>query len=192
MCPPRVVGRSAGTADLVTVVANETTVVDDSLRPPGSVTDTARHATTREPVNSFCAGVSGVFDFPCTDTGSVTFPTVLPGRYMVSVYPNDQTYLSTDVKGVMVASGQTTTVVADVERSGIIQTSVRDAATGAPVANACVEPIEPLHPSQLGTRGGWCSDEAGQVTINRIKAGTYNLFTWARDGEHGHQWVGYS
>lgn len=180
---------SAGTADTITVVADQATVVDDTLRPAGSVTVTARDAITHEPVAAFCSSVSGVFASVCTTDGTATFPTVLAGRYFVDAFSDDPRYLYSFVKGVIVTSGENTSVVIDLQRAATIQTTVRDAATGAPVADVCLDAIPPQSPSRLGANFGWCSDETGAVTMT-VHGGTYNLFAWARDGVHGHQWVG--
>jgi len=180
---------TAGAADTITVVDNQTTVVDDTLRPFGSVTVTARDATTHAPILAFCSNLGGIFAGGCTQDGTVTFPEVLAGRYFADAFPDAPGYLYTYVTGVIVTSGQNTSVVVDVPREATITTTVRDAATGAPVAGICVEAVRPLAPTTL-TGGGSCSDETGAVTVNQLGAGTYTLFAWAQDGVHGHQWVG--
>jgi hypothetical protein len=35
-----------------------------------------------------------------------------------------------------------------------------------------------------------CSDESGVVQASPVAPGTYKAFVWARNGVHGHQWVG--
>jgi hypothetical protein len=42
----------------------------------------------------------------------------------------------------------------------------------------------------LGSSGRQCADENGNVVVDVPEAGVYNLFVWATDGLHGHQWVG--
>jgi protocatechuate 3,4-dioxygenase beta subunit len=181
---------TAGTADTITVVANETVVVDDVLRPYGSVTVTARDATTHAPLQSFCANVQGAANGGCTEDGTVTVPDILPGRYLVDAFDGEP-YLDNFVPGVIVTSGATTAVVVDLMRGGTISTTVKDAKTGAPVAGVCVEAVEPTRPAGLGNGQIMnCTDETGHVTVHSVTPGTYNLFAWANDGVHGHQWVG--
>jgi hypothetical protein len=179
---------SAGTADLATVVAGESTVVDDVLRPPGSVTIRATDATTGAALPSFCVFIPGVFDSLCTTNG-VVHTSLLAGRYEISITLETPGYLFAR-KVVSLTSGQDLAVTLPIPREARITTTIRDATTGAPVANACLEPVEPLKPASLGGRSFNCSDETGRVTVDQLGAGTYNLFVWARDGVHGHQWVG--
>jgi hypothetical protein len=179
---------SAGTADLVTVVGGEATVVDDALRPTGSITVRATDAATGTAFDEFCVFIPGVADAGCATDG-VLRVAALPGRYEVQASVESTAYL-TNQKTVTVASGQDTAVTIPLTREARITTTVTDRATGAPVANACVEAVRPLVPSSLGVVSFYCADEAGRVTIDQLSADTYNLFTWARDGEHGHQWVG--
>ena len=179
---------SAGTADVVTVVAGESTVVDDVLRPPGSVTIRATDAGTGAALQEFCVFIPGVFDSLCTTNG-VVHTSLLAGRYEISITLEAPGYLFAR-KVVTVASGDDLAVTLPIPREARITSTIRDAATGAPVANACLEPVEPLKPSSLGGRSFYCSDETGRVTVGDLGAGTYNLFVWACDGVHGHQWVG--
>jgi 5-hydroxyisourate hydrolase-like protein (transthyretin family) len=192
---PRNVGRqwahgksSAGSADLFTVVAGASTVVDEVLRPTGSLTVRATDAATGAPLANFCVFIPGLTDFDCATDGVLRLPA-LAGRYEVQAQVEDQDYLA-NRKTVTVTSGQDTAVTIALSRQGRITTTVTDAATGAPVANVCLNPVRPLVPSGLGINVGYCSDEAGRVTVEQLTADTYNIFAWARDGEHGHQWVG--
>jgi hypothetical protein len=180
---------SAGTADVVTVVAGESTVVDDVLRPAGSATIRLVDAGTGGALQEFCVFIPGVFDSLCTTDG-VVHTALLAGRYEISITHETPGYLHFARKIVTITSGQDLAVTRSVPREARITSTIRDAATGAPVANACLEPVEPLKPSSLGGRSFYCSDETGRVTVDQLSAGTYNLFVWARDGVHGHQWVG--
>jgi hypothetical protein len=170
------------------VVAGERTVVDEVLRPTGSLTVRAKDAATGTPFARFCVFIPTVVDVDCTTDGVLHVPA-LAGRYEVQASVDSEEYLS-NRKTVTVASGQDTPVTVALSREARITTTVTDRATGAPVANACVEPVRPLSPWTLGVLSFYCSDETGRVTITGLTADTYNLFAWARDGEHGHQWVG--
>jgi hypothetical protein len=65
-----------------------------------------------------------------------------------------------------------------------------DRQTGQPVANACLTMVAEDNPRSLLWGGGPCSGPDGSITASRLRAGTYKAFVWARDGVHGHQWVG--
>jgi|GEM_PF-710070 len=180
---------TAGEGDLITVTANETTVVDDTLAATGSITVTARDAATGQPFTDFCvfSSVGG----SCAENGVVTFPAVLPGRHQVFVLPNDQSYMFVNVSPVVVRSGENTATVVDIVKWATITTSVVDASTGAPVQGACVEPVRPLTPTRLGGGALFCTDADGSLTLPFVEPGTNNLFAWAPfNSDYGHQWVG--
>jgi hypothetical protein len=98
-------------------------------------------------------------------------------------------YLTESVE-VDLVSGQNTALTVDLIKSGTVTTTVKDAATGAPVANACLELVEPLRPMTLGTSGPACSGADGAITLPGRRPGVYNAFVAPRDGVHGDQWVG--
>ncbi|MGE5828945.1 MAG: carboxypeptidase regulatory-like domain-containing protein [Micromonosporaceae bacterium] len=178
---------SSGTADLFTVAAAESVVVDEALRPPGSVSVTARDATTGQVITSFCADVVGTV---CTSDGMATFPAVLSGRYQVRLVADDPAFLVAFVNGVIVHSGESTSVTVNVTRAATITTTLRDARTGDPVPNACVDAVPPTLPFTLGAGRAACADETGVVSLTQLSPGGYNLFVFAHDGVHGNQWVG--
>ncbi|MFY1698400.1 hypothetical protein [Solwaraspora sp. WMMA2101] len=82
--------------------------------------------------------------------------------------------------------------------TGSLTTSVRDAATGAPV-RACVNlvPLDrdrytgvTLGGTQLGRHSG-CSGEQGDIVVEGVEPGRYQLFARPYDQQlHGLQWVG--
>jgi hypothetical protein len=181
-------GRSSVTqADPVTVVAGASTTVDEQLLPFESVTVTAVDSLTGAPVNEFC--VQAEFGYTCTDTGTATDVDVLPGRYLVTVYPRDDVHVRADAT-LEVTSGAPATLTVSLAPGATITTTTVDRKSGAPVANACLELIPVTEPWRLGMGAGICSDASGTVTASRITPGKYKVFVWARDGVHGHQWVG--
>ncbi len=174
---------------LITVVANETVVANDTLATPGSLTIRARDGATRQPLTDFCAFPDNT-DGGCAEDGAVRIDPLLPGRYSVFVLPNDDSYRF-EMITVDVLSGRNTAVTVDIEKWATIVTSVVDAATGAPVEGACVEPIPPQSPTRLGNGPRFCTDADGSLTMPFIEPGTQNLFAWAPfDSDYGHQWVG--
>lgn len=82
--------------------------------------------------------------------------------------------------------------------TGALSATVRDAATGQP-AHTCVQlvPVERdrytqvyLGEWQLGRRSG-CTDERGEIFVDGVEPGRYQLFAWGSDsGPYGRQWVG--
>ncbi|ALG07269.1 hypothetical protein [Kibdelosporangium phytohabitans] len=89
---------------------------------------------------------------------------------------------------VTVVADQTATVRAKLAPAATIVATVRDAATKAPVANACVYPK-----TGHGTFGEGpldCAGADGRVEVNRVVPGEYQLWAEAKDGVHGAQWVG--
>jgi hypothetical protein len=173
-------------ADRITVGQNATVQVNDQLAELGSLVVTARDKRTGATVSGFCVSV---FNPVCTTTGTVTLP-LLPGHIHAFVSPSDQTYLSESTE-LDLASGQTVNLAVDLTKASTVTALITDAATGAPVANACLSLVEPLLPTSLGATGGQCSAADGTVTLSGRRAGVYNAFVEPRDGVHGRQWVGY-
>lgn len=178
---------SAEQADPVTVVAGTTTTVDEQLVPFRSLTVTAVDSVSGAPVNEFC--IYADFGYTCTTTGTLTDADVLPGRYQVDVIPQDGAHLNTQVT-VEVTSDPTTTVQVTLVPGATVTTTMVDRKTNAPVANACLQLVPVTEPWRLGMSTGFCSDASGAVQGSFIAPGTYKAFVWARDGVHGHQWVG--
>jgi hypothetical protein len=178
---------SAWQADLVTVVAGTTVTVDEQLVPFSSVTVSAVDSVSGAPINEFC--IQADFGFTCTTTGTVTDTDALPGRYLVTVYPQDNVHL-TGYGTVEVTSEATATLTVSVDAGATVTTTMTDRKTGAPVANACLQLVPVTEPWRLGMSYGTCSDASGAVQATRVAPGTYKAFVWARDGVHGHQWVG--
>lgn len=181
---------SRTTADTFTVGAGEVVTVDEQLLAPGTVQVTAHDAKTGEAITNFCASLnSNSFQFSCTQDGTVTFSTG-PGTYDVSTFPDDPKYLVATVSGVVVTSGQTTTVDVRNKLAVTITALVTDRQTGAPVENVCVWAVNPAKHERPGNAALGCSDQTGSAKIEQLEAGTYNLFVTVFDGVHGHQWVG--
>jgi protocatechuate 3,4-dioxygenase beta subunit len=180
---------SASRADPIQVTADTTSTVDETLVATGSVSITASDSVTHAPISSFCAVLNGQV---CTTDGTVTFPTVLPGRYtaFVSGPLGDDTYLESTIGGIVVSSAANTAATVALNKAAKVSAFVTDAKTGAPVANACLEVVSVIQPSQLGGGGGICSDATGHVSLDFVQPGTYVAFVDARDNVHGDQWVG--
>jgi protocatechuate 3,4-dioxygenase beta subunit len=168
----------------VTVTTDTTTTANDQLPVPGSISVTAINATTQAPVQSFCVFVSLIAQSVCTDNGTALVPQALPGQFEVSV----DTDSDSGFANVAVASGQTTPVTISLIDPSTVTTTIVDAKTGAPVANACLHLVDVTAPSSLG-QGGLCSGPDGTIN-NSYPAATYKGFVSVNDGVHGDQWVG--
>jgi hypothetical protein len=181
-------GRSSSAeADPVTVVAGTSITVNEQLAPFGSVTVTAVDSLSGAPVNEFCIWAD--FGFACTTTGSVTGIDALPGRYRVSVSPQDGVHLTAEGTAE-VSSGAPATLQVALLPGATLTTTMIDRKTHAPVANACLRLVEVTQPWRLGMTYGYCSDASGAVQASPLAPGTYKAFVYAGDGVHGHQWVG--
>ena len=186
-------------ADLIHVIAGQTTTVDDStdgttLPPPpvpGSISVTVTDKTTGQPIQHFCAEAFGdIAARACTDTGTAVMNDLPPGTYSVDVLDLPAQYFPPPSQnGVEVTSGQTTSVSFEAEAGGFVSTTVLDAATGAPLADVAVESWQ-VGSRAFGLSGGHRSDDQGRVTIGPLTAGDYRLYADPQDGTHGAQWVG--
>jgi carboxypeptidase family protein len=175
-------------ADLIAVTSGATTTVDEQLLAPGTLTVRLRDGKTHAPVDG-C--VFAAQQTACTTAGVARFDPAGPGHHRLFIFANDEsTYLASTDQIVDVHSGDSTSLTVDLVRGATVSALVRDSRTRAPVAQACLELVDPLHQGGLGTGGETCTDATGRVTLTRVAPGTYNAFVWARDGVHGHQWVG--
>ncbi|MEU7876089.1 carboxypeptidase-like regulatory domain-containing protein [Dactylosporangium sp. NPDC049140] len=175
-------------ASVVTVTDGGTTVVDDALTAPGSVTVTAVDARTGAALSTFCAETGGpsVYLPPaCTQTGTVTFPEVGAGPLDVKV--TDGAHLDATVSTRVVA-GRRTAVTARLDAGATIAFTLVDAVTGAPV-DGCVNLVPTTRaPDPYAGYAGACG--SGTVTLDRVPPEPYAAFASASDGTHGAQWVG--
>src|SRR5690606_37388121 len=120
------------------------------------------------PINEFC--IQADFGFTCTTTGTVTDTDALPGRYLVTVYPQDNVHL-TGYGTVEVTSEATATLTVSVDAGATVTTTMTDRKTGAPLANACLQLVPVTEPWRLGMSYGTCSDASGAVQATRVAPG---------------------
>jgi len=174
----------------VTVAADGDTVVNESLKVPGSMHVTAKDAATGSPLTSFCAETSGtMFASACTDNGTAEFPEIGAGVYAVTVSDGD--HLDSVTSGVRVTSGHAAAVAARLQHGATITLDVTDAVTGTPVGSSvCVSGTQADRTTEPGGFLGDCVNDSGVVTLTRIKPGKYAFFASVFDGVHGGQWVG--
>lgn len=179
---------TAATANRFTVPAGGTVTVDDTLLPTGNLRVVAKDAATGAPLTEFCANAFGPSDaFGCTTTGEVLLEDLTVGGYSVLVFA-EGLYLQTEAAAEVVEG--TTQITVRMPLGGMITTTLRDSATGQPVAQACVRAMRELD-AMIGESPSTCSDETGAVRIGPLAAGTYRLLTMPhQDLGYGIQWVG--
>ena len=114
---------------------------------------------------------------------------VPPGTHFIGVESSDGRYFGADAE-VTVTSGQTVEITVTMERAATIDTKVVDRITGAPVARACVELVQPPNRLRLGNGQRFCSDDSGILHIGPIDPGSFRLFVDVFEGPYGRQWVG--
>ncbi len=173
----------------VSVAAGQETVVDDAALATGSVTVTATDASTGKKINKFCAGIDG--QSSCATTGTATVTGVRVGAESAYVYTEDFHYFVLESAPVTVGTG-TVALPVKLQPGATITLTVKDRATGRPVADACAS-AQPTGDGRLPDGYGYCSDSQGVLKIGPIIGGTFNFYVHGPGGSsYGDQWVGAS
>jgi hypothetical protein len=179
-------------ADVVTVASYVETVVDEQLFPPGFIDLTAVNSANGQPVTEFCGSIPRLEIGPlCTTNGSLRLKSP-PGAWDLWI-TSEPAYFGTWLEKVQVKSNEATATTAKLQPGVAIRTTVRDATSGQPVANTCVEPVDvAAHGLSVWSnqKGWWCSDNNGAVTLEPLRVSAYRLFARPGDDVHGMQWVG--
>ncbi|MEV0267492.1 carboxypeptidase regulatory-like domain-containing protein [Hamadaea sp. NPDC050747] len=178
---------SSATASVITVTAGQTTTVDDSRLPTGSLRITATDALTGASIPRFEAYLDGGYLGSGTETGELIIPDVPAGTYRVNVSSEGYSFQA-DVATVTITAGQQSQVTAVMQPLAKLTTSVVDRATGQPVADVCLYTATrtSFEISDYCRRSG--SD--GRVTMY-VEPGEYELFALPERGSVlGAQWVG--
>ncbi|WP_460746914.1 hypothetical protein [Micromonospora schwarzwaldensis] len=175
-------------AEAFRVAAGATTDVAERLLPPSPITVRARDASTGTPITRVCAYAAGRGG-NCDET-ELTIPRLVPGPQTIRVYTEDGDYLATDAE-VTVVEGDSGPAVVDLTPAAHLETTVVDAATGAPVGGACAT-VAPAGTGELPAVGPLaCSDESGHLRLDDVEAGSWKLFVRPTGGSpYGAQWVG--
>jgi hypothetical protein len=174
--------------DPITVAANATTTVNDTAIARTSLRVTATDSLTGAPVTSLTIHIGP--RFPSTETGELVVDAIQPGVYDATVLGTGYLPLETEV--TLAAGGQQHLAVVLTPESAITA-KVVDAATGAPVAGFCVGAFNPSRAWFGDATCGDLTDEAGNVKIGWLTAGTYQLLAtpgWSAPPGYGAQWVG--
>ncbi|GHJ48881.1 hypothetical protein Cs7R123_62230 [Catellatospora sp. TT07R-123] len=176
-------------ADPITVTAGQTTTVNDTLLPTGSVHFTVTDALTGAPIAGFDAGAGSA---SVTGTGgSATIDGVTVGDQRV--YAFAEGYLASEGLRVTVTEGAVAEVAIALAPAAKITATVVDARTGAPVEDFCVQATK--QDENMFLDGCVRPDSDGHVVLDYLKVGSYQLFAYGspyNGSEHspyGAQWV---
>ncbi|RKR90556.1 carboxypeptidase family protein [Micromonospora pisi] len=175
------------TADPITVVANQTTTVDDSRLPTGTVRITAKDSVTGSAISNFSAEIGSMSGSGAG--GSLILSDIPIGTHTISARANGYRY-EDSAATVTVHADQQSEVQLTLHRLGTINTTVTDRATGAPVAGICVI----VRKTRTFAFPDGCSaltGPTGAVSLKVDDPGTYNLFVLpGTSSPYGAQWVG--
>ncbi|MFK3980064.1 collagen binding domain-containing protein [Micromonospora sp. NPDC050397] len=174
-------------ADPITVTADQTTTVNDSRLPTGTVRVTAKDSVTGAPISRFSASIGNTSGE--ATSGSAILSDVPIGTHTVSAYAAGYRY-EDRAATVTVVAGEQSEVQLTLSRLATITTKVTDRATGAPVAGMCVF-ARPVKTFSLPDGCGDLTDSTGAISLRVSDPGTYNLFVLPKgNSPYGAQWVG--
>jgi len=174
-------------ADTITVTEGQTTTVNDSRLPTGSLRITATDALTGAPLQSFSVYVNNGSHGGETTTGDLVISDLPAGQYQVTVTA-DGYAAATQAATVTIVAGEQANVSVALQPRAKITTKVVDKKTGLPVSGVCV--FTASSTAFAIPDGCRRSDANGDVTLELPQAGTYNLFALPNRGApYGAQWV---
>jgi hypothetical protein len=178
-------------AGIVTVTADKETVVNESALPTGKLIVTVTDEQTGAPIQGAYVSSRNVLGVQQqTDAnGRADFGTVRALTYSFSISP-PQGYLGGSVDDVVVRSEETTQASATVLKEGVFSVTFQDAATGAPVNDACVSIQDSNAKGVVDTYYQRCAYGTDKVRVGMYWPGRYRLFAVPKDSAHGTQWVG--
>jgi hypothetical protein len=189
-------------ADQISVVAGQTTTINETMLAGGVIQAHLTDSTTGAPVNNVCATLNNDSATQvCGLTGGlVQFTDLGQATDSIQITPTDGLHMPYSINNIAVQLGQTTSLNAKIDPAAAVTGTVVDRATGQPVDLACVSIVN----RQLPVFGSDCaSDEptsmysgsineapSGFVHLGQIPAGTYSLFVDPLFLGYGIQWVG--
>jgi hypothetical protein len=182
-------------AAVVEVASGGTAVVDDTMLDPGRVEIVATDAVTGAPVNEICASQWEHIETDCGATGGVLkLSNLSDGTYTLYLTSSDGLHARTTLEDVTVAFGKVTRIEVALTPTSAITTTVRDRATGEPVADVCVAALPLVFGAIDDDTCDWSrnyTDEQGRVTLEELTPGEYTLIAAPmRNDALGLQWVG--
>lgn len=187
-----------GEAGVFTLSDGQTLVIDEQWLPLGAVEVRVTDAETGEPVSRPCLYV---FSVPtdrqaCGADGLVRVEDVPSGYWEISVsaYPS---YFPLEGRHVEVRRSEVAHLAYELSPAAAIVTTVRDAATNAPVSGVCVHLVAPKWGGQSAHMSQYCSGGDGRLGVGPLDwSGTVQLYAYQpRDPYrtppkyYGAQWV---
>ncbi|MFR9774611.1 hypothetical protein ACL02O_00940 [Micromonospora sp. MS34] len=195
---PRQETRDAAT--VFDVADGDSLVVDEQLLPLGEIEARVTDAVTGAPVPRPCLYVFGGHDGSvCGTDGLVRVPDVQPGSWETEV-TGGASYFPADPRPTIdVQRGQVTKVSYALRPGAAIATTVRDAATSAPVDGICVHLVKPRWGGQSAHMPRYCSGADGHLEVGPFEdteLGTWQLYAFQATNpydppakRYGDQWV---
>ncbi len=181
---------TAAAAQRFAVAEGETTTVDESLPPTGTVRVVAHDAATGTPIQQFCAWTSETSNHQgCTESGAIVLDNLYAGTWHLVISIEDGQHLTRSVTAA-VTGGQTTQVDAALTAGATITTTLTDRATGGP-AQGCVQPVDVDKALPDTGFQQWCTEAGGNtLRIGPLAPGAYQLIADPDLDTLGLQWVG--
>lgn len=154
---------------------------------------TAVDEVTGAPVAGACSTLygSGIDRYACAGADGVMRHDGLSplGDYFLSV--SAATHWGAEVDPVVLSPDEVTDLPVPMRPAAAIVTTVRDAATEAPLEHICVEAHRvPVVGVLDRDYTNFCSDAAGDLVIGPLESGAYQLLVKPLDERYGMQWVG--
>lgn len=186
-------------ATVFTLSDGQTLVIDEQLLPLGAVEARVTDAETGEPVPRPCLYVSSAPNSrqACGADGLVRVEDVPPGYWDISVSGGASYFPLEEGQHVEVHRGEVARLTYQLSPAAAIVTTVRDAATNAPVSGVCVHLVAPKWGGQSAHMYQYCSDSDGRLGVGPLDgSGTVQLYAYqSRNPDHtppkyyGAQWV---
>ncbi len=188
-------------ATVFTVADGDSLVVDEQLLPLGEIEARLTDAVTGAPVPRPCLYVfgGGSNGTVCGTNGLVRVTGVPPGSWDTDV-TGGASYFPVDPRPTIdVQRGQVTKVSYALRPGAAFATTVRDAATSAPVGGICVHLVEPRWGGQSAHMSQYCSDTDGHLAVGPFEdtyLGPFQLYAYQGVNpydppakRYGDQWV---
>ncbi|MEU7174928.1 carboxypeptidase-like regulatory domain-containing protein [Micromonospora tulbaghiae] len=188
------------TATVFEVADGATLTVDEQVLPLGEIEARVTDSVTGKPVPRPCLYVMGGRDeFVCGTNGLVRVTDVQPGSWTTEVTGGASYFPADPQPTVDVRRGAVTEVSYALRPGAAFTTTVRDAATSAPVDGICVHLVQPKWGGQSAHMWQYCSGADGRLEVGPFEAdelATWNVYAYQADNpynppvrRYGDQWV---
>ncbi|GAA0948737.1 carboxypeptidase-like regulatory domain-containing protein [Virgisporangium aurantiacum] len=177
------------TAARYTVAAGATLDLADKFLPTSSLRVTAKDAVTGAAIADFCANADSRSE--CSGgSGQLVLTDVATGPTTVSVTDSTGGHFQGEVTVQAPPTG-TLDVAVTLRPAAVVETVVRDAATGAPVPSTCLAVVSVTSVNLGPDVFSACSDSTGKIRMGYLEPGPKSLFVRPEVGSgYGAQWVG--